>query len=318
MTGYSKICGSGIAIIVLGAVAVWALGSPAAAQGQRPEQVQKLVDELRGIVARGERRRLAGPHFLEELKALAGKYDWPWRRVVFRDRFRDGDYTYDPSWSVAQGRFWVDARRGLRSRVEPTTARQPHPSRQRQSDSSSDLFGAVLREIMRPGNGGGRQEPQQAQQPVRSTPAEIFTRQAIGNAFAVRLRLRTVSDLPARIEFGPYQGDQRKEGYRLVYDNRDGRGPVFELVRMQPWGSSVIFALDGAPRLDDGRTHRILWTRDRAGNMKIRLDGKPLLSAADRELSGDFQGLTIVNGGGDYGIGAVSVSDIPPERRPRR
>jgi len=315
MTGYSKICGSGIAIIVLGAAVVWALGSPAAAQGQRPETAQKLVDELRVIVARGEERRLASPRFLEELKALAGKYDWPWRRVVFRDRFRDGDYTYDPIWSVAQGRFWVDSKLGLRSRVAPTTAQQPLPSRQRQSDSSSDLFGAVLREIMRPGNGGDRQE---SQQPVRSTPAEIFTRQAIGNAFAVRLRLRTVSDLPARIEFGPYQGDRRKEGYRLVYDNRDGRGPVFELVRMQPWGSSVIFALDGAPRLDDGRTHRILWTRDRAGNMKIRLDGKPLLSAADRGLSGDFQGLTIVNGGGDYGIAAVSVSDIPPERRPRR
>lgn len=315
MTRYAKICGSGIGIIVLGAAVVWGLESPAAAQSRRPETVQKLVDELRGMVKRGEQRRLADPRFLEELKALAGKYDWPWRRVVFRENFQDGDYRHDPSWSVAQGRFWVDARLGLRSRVEPTTAAEPPRSRQGQSDPASDLFGAVLREMMRPGDGGDRKESPRR---VRSKPAEIFTRQAIGNAFAVRLRLRTVSDLPARIEFGPYQGDRREEGYRLVYHKRHGGGAVFELVRLQPWGSSVIFTLDGAPRLDDGRTHRILWTRDRVGNMKVRLDGKPLLSAVDRGLSGDFQGLTIVIGSGDYGIGAVSVSDIPPGRRPRR
>ncbi len=315
MTRYLKFCGSGIGIILLGAAVVWAMAPPAAAQSQRSESVQKLVDELRGIVARGEERRLADPRFLEELKALAGKYDWPWRRVVFRERFRDGDYSHDPSWSVAEGRFWVDSQLGLRSRVEPYTLKQPRRESQQQSDSASDLLGTVLREMTRPRNGGDRE---QSRQRVRSRPAEIFTRQAIGGAFAIRLRLRTISDLPARIEFGPYQGDRRKEGYRLVYNNRDGSGAVFELVRMQSWGSSVIFALDGAPRLDDGHTHRILWTRDRAGNMKVRLDDKPLLSAADRGLSGEFQGLTIVNGSGDYGIGAVSVSDIPPMRRPRR
>jgi len=314
-----KIGGSGIAIILLGAVVIAAIASPAAAQSQRSESVQKLVDELRGIVARGEQRRLADPRFLEELKGLAGKYDWPWRRVVFRERFRerfrDGDYSHDPAWSVAEGRFWVDSQLGLRSRVEPFTPKKPQEENRQQSDSASDLFGTVLREITRPKNGGGQDDsPQQ----VRSMPSEIFTRQAISDAFAVRLRLRTISNLPARIEFGPYRGDQRKEGYRIVYNNREGSGPVFELVRMQPWGSSVVFALEGAPRLDDGRPHGILWTRDRAGNMKVRLDGKPLLSAADRGVRGAFQGLTIVNGSGDYGIGAVTVSDIPPAGQPRR
>jgi hypothetical protein len=52
--------------------------------------------------------------------------------------------------------------------------------------------------------------------------------------------------------------------------------------------------------------------------MKFRLDGKPLLRTADRGLSVDFQGLAIVNASGDYAIGAISVSDIPPVRRPRR
>jgi hypothetical protein len=235
--------------------------------------------------------------------------------VVFRERFRDGDYSHQPSWSVAEGRFWVDYQLGLRSRVEPYARRKPQNEEQQNSGSASDLFGAVMREVLRPKEGGAREESRRR---VRSVPSEIFTRHAIGNAFAIRLRLRTVSDLPARIEFGPYQGDRREHGYRLIYKNRDGGGPAFELVRMQPWGSSVIFALDGAPRLDDGRTHRILWTRDSAGNMKVRLDGKPLFNAGDRGLSGNFQGLAVVNVSGDYGIGAVTVSDVPPVRRPPR
>jgi hypothetical protein len=315
MTGYLKIGGSGIGIVLLGAAVLASVGFPVAAQNQRSETAQKLVDELRGIVARGERRRLADPRFLEELKALAGKYDWPWQRVVFRERFQDGDYRYNPSWSVAAGRFWVDSLLGLRTRVTPMARKEPREKSQQQSDVASDLLGTVLRELTRPKNSARRDD---SQQQAGSTPSEIFTRQAIGNAFAVRLRLRTVSNLAARIEFGPYRGERRQEGYRLVYNNREGGGPVFELVRMQPWGSSVVFALDRAPRLDDGHVHRILWTRDRAGEMKVRLDGKPLLSAADSGVRGAFQGLTIVNGSGDYGIGAVTVSDIPPEHRPRR
>lgn len=315
MAGYMKIGRLGIIGILVCAALAAAASVPAAAQGRQSERVQRLVDELRGIVARGERRRLADPRFLEELKALAGRYDWPWRRVVFRDRFEDGDYTNDPSWSVAAGRFWIDSQLGLRSRVEPFSREESTQERGRQSDSASDLFGSVLREMTRPQDGDRRDDTRRRD---RSAPAEIYTRQEIGDAFAVRLRLRTISNLPARIEFGPYQGDRREEGYRIAYSNSDRRGPVFELVRLQPWGSSVVFSVDKAPRLDDGKAHQILWTRDRSGNMTVRLDGKTLLAAPDRGVHGAFQGFAIVNHSGDYAIDTVAVSDIPPPAQPRR
>ncbi len=308
MHGYVKQSLMAAGAWLLAGALIGAAGDPAAAQNRQSQQVQKVIDELRGIVERGEKRRSADPRFLEELKALAAKYDWPWRRVVLRDRFRDGDYSYDPAWTVAAGRFWVDSRDGLRSRVEPYTRREP----QQQQSGSNDLLGTVLRELARP-EGGGQAEAEK----VPSTPAVIFTRAAIGNAFAVRLRLQTVTNLPARIEFGPHLGAERNEGYRLVYHNRAQGGPVFELVQQRPWGSSVIFALDRAPRLDDGAVHRILWTRDAGGMMKVQLDGKPLLSARDRGLTRDFEGFTIVNSGGDYAITSVGVSDMPARPSPR-
>lgn len=288
---------------------------PAAAQDRPSESVQKLVDELRAAIARGEERRVADPRFLGDLKALANKYDWPWRRTVFRDRFRDGDYNRDPVWSVAQGRFWVDRDLGLRSVVEPAAqgsgAAQPQDSQQQgQSDSTMDLFGTVLREMTRPPEDRERSGAQPAPaEPGPTAPAEIFISRTIGNAFALRLEFRTLSEMPARLEVGPYQGDARGEGYRLVYVNRGG--PAMEIVRLRPWGSSVVHALDQAPRLDDGDRHRILWTRDAEGNMKVSIDGKPLIATLDRGLDGPFQGVTIVNGGGDYGFALVSVSEVP-------
>lgn len=315
MTKHFKIGRSGVRGILLGAALIVSVGFPAAGQSRQSEGVQKLVDELRGIVARGEERRLADPRFLDELKALAGKYDWPWRRVVFRERFEDGDYINDPSWSVVEGRFWVDRQLGLRSRVEPFTRKEPKRESQQQSDSAADLFGSVLREIARPETGDSQDG---SQEKVPSAASEIYTRQPIGEAFAVRVRLRTISDLPARIEFGPFQGDRREGGYRIAYNNPVGGAPVFELVRVQPWGSSVVFSLDNSPRLDDGRAHQILWTRDGSGNMTVQVDGKRLLTAPDKGVRGNFQGLTIVNRSGDYAIDTVAVSDIPPPRMPRR
>lgn len=314
MRGYLKSGGLSIGIVLLAAAGVVAKAVPASAQGQRSETVQRLVDELRGLVTRGEKRRVADPRFLGELRALARKYDWPWRRVVFQERFKDGDYTYNPAWTVAQGRFWVDSRLGLRTTVEPFE-RPTETSRPQQQSDTTDIFGAVLREMTRPreGEADSRREPERR---VASTPSEIFTRGTIANGFALRLRLRTLSNLPARFEVGPYQGEDRKGGYRLIYHNRNG-ATVIELVRMRPWGSSVVYTQEKAPMLDDGNSHVVLWTRDRGGNMKVTIDRKPLFSVADSGLSGNFQGLTIVNGGGDYGIAAVTVTDAPSPSPPR-
>jgi hypothetical protein len=314
MRGYLKSGRLAIGVAMLAAASVMFGAVPASAQEQRSETVQRLVDELRGLITRGDKRRMADPRFLGELKALAQKYDWPWRRVVFRERFRDGDYTRDPAWRVGHGQFWVDGQLGLRTTVEPFERPKEKPQPQQKS-KSIDLFGAVMREMTRP-QGGETQSRQQPERRVASTPSEIYTRGTIANGFALKLRLKTVSNLPARFEVGPYQGQDRKEGYRLIYYNRKG-ATVIEMVRMRPWGSSVVYTQQKAPILDDGRSHVVQWTRDKGGNMKVSVDGKPLFSVADTGISGNFQGLTIVNGGGDYGIAAVSVTDAPKASPPR-
>jgi hypothetical protein len=310
MRGYLKSGKFGIGLVLFAAIIAVAGGvpAPAQAQSQTSDKMQRLTDELRGIIARGEKQRSADPRFIGELKKLVRKYNWAWRRMVFRERFRDGDYTRDPAWWVGHGEFSVDQQLGLRTRVEPFE-RQAETRQPEKKSESNDLFGAVLREMTR-SNENEANANRQPERRVASTPAEIYTRGSIGNAFALRMRLRTLSSLPARLEFGPYQGETRKEGYRLIYYNRSG-ARVIELARLRPWGSSVIHTLQKAPALDDGKTHAILWTRDRRGKMVVRIDGKPLIKATDKALSGAFKGITIINGGGDYGIAMVGVTDMP-------
>ena len=169
MRGHLKSGGLATGIVLLSAAAFVVGVVPASAQGQRSETVQRLVDELRGLITRGEKRRSADPRFLGELNALAQKYDWPWRRVVFRERFKDGDYTRDPSWWVGHGRFWVDGQLGLRTTVEPFE-RPKETSQPQQKSESTDLFGSVLREMTRP-QGGETQTRREPERRVPSTPS---------------------------------------------------------------------------------------------------------------------------------------------------
>ena len=71
------------------------------------EQVQKLVDELRALTDEADRNRAADPRFLSDLRGLARRYDYPWRVRLISDDFGDGDYTNDPAWTAAAGKFTV-------------------------------------------------------------------------------------------------------------------------------------------------------------------------------------------------------------------
>ena len=312
-----RVNGSGLFRVVLvlaGVLLVAPLPGRVAAQTADNEAVQGMVDELRGIVDQGERYRSADPRFLEDLRRLARKYDWPWRRVVLDETFADGDYTHNPSWTVASGRFWIDRQLGLRSVVEAAppaaAAGGGQPSQEStQRDPALDLFGAVLRGMTQPRDGteGGSGTSAGAQ--AGPAAAEIHTAQPFANAFAVTVRLRTLRAMPSRLEIAAYQGADRAVGYRLRYGN-DGR-PTLELARRTAYGTSTIyFAAEGVPPIDDGNPHEILWTRDSRGNMAIGIDGAALVRADDRGLGDSFHGLALVNGAGDYAVSRVMVRDI--------
>ncbi len=258
-------------------------------------RTQELVDSLRDLIRDAKRRRAADPWLMDELRTLARRYYWPWRRRIFYDDFADGDYTHNPAWTVVAGRFGVARGRGLRSFVRPAAARH-RPKRTR----PEDLPLAILRGVLEQQQGGGRRD--RAPEPGH---AEIFVAREISNAFAIRLELRS-QEPHGQLEFGPYSGPARDSGYRLVY--APGPRPTLELVRASPRGRAVIETAARLTALEDGRSHQLEWTRDRRGRMAVSLDGERLFEVTDRADMAAFSGFVLVNHGGDYDLGRILVS----------
>jgi hypothetical protein len=265
-------------------------------------RTQELVDQLKDVIRGAEQQRGSNPLVIKQLRDLVRRYDWPWRTSLLYDDFRDGDYTYNPRWVVSQGEFWVERGAGLRSNFDPAGY-----STHRTSDRKSDSSGFdVLAEILL-----GRREREVT--PTRASlksQGEIFTRVGISNAFAVKAELTVIasSERNNRLEFGPFQGDDRSSGYRLAYDS--GVNPTLSLLRFGPNRSGVIEMIDRGIGLEDGNRHTIEWRRGNDGEMVVLVDEKELIRTIDRAYDEPFDGFNIVNRGGEFELNKVSIFGI--------
>ena len=270
------------------------------------QRQQDFVDKLKGLIDEAENARAVDPQFLGDLRGLAQEYDRPRRRVVLSDRFEDGDFTDNPAWTVTQGRYWVERGWGLRSAVKAGAAAQsaPQPEPRKGRDAAAAIFGRILQQAIDPEGklGGG--------QTAGGAPATaIQISLALTNAFAVEIDLSSWS-AEGRLEIGPYQGApkgaERAQGYVLAYTP----GGELELLRVSPRGSSIIDRHTGLVALEDKKTHRLLWTRNANGLMTVSIDGREVLKASDKAFRGPFDGLRIVNQGGDYIFKRIAVFTI--------
>jgi hypothetical protein len=270
------------------------------AQGPQGEgRAQELVDDLKDLIRGAEQDRRSNFSITKQLRDLVRRYDWPWRVSLLYDDFRDGDYTYNPRWVANQGEFWVARGAGLRSNFTPTTSRTYRTSERRSDSPALEILGELLL--------GGRERDAGEPQTSTKSEAEIFTRLGISNAFAVKLQLNIVShrERNTRIEFGPFQSEERTSGYRIVYES--GRTPTLSLLRFGLNRSAIIEMVDHKIVLEDGNPHAIEWRRGHDGEMVVLLDHKEVLRTVDRAHDGSFDGFAIVNKGGEFELKQVSI-----------
>ncbi len=303
-----------IACLALAAIAVGAttFSGPAAAQSAPAggdQQLEKLIKELKGELERGERDRLIDPWYLRDLRKVLRRYQNPWGKRLFSDNFSGRGPQPDPPWQVTAGEFLIDWRHGLRTVVEPPPVRRQQQTQSSDKGQVKQLLGQFLQQALQ-----GQQGGQGAEQPPPSDPgfAAAIAPVKVTNAFALRVELTSrmvQGSAEPRFEFGPYEGANAAAGYRLAYRPGASAGqPSLELLRLSSrGGTSTIELYDRRLKLEDGKVHVIEWTRDRMGRMVVRVDGNEVMNVTDRSFRDPFDGVALVNSGGDYALRSITI-----------
>ena len=289
------------------ALAIFLLALPVsvaqAQMNQGPSETgrtQELVDQLKEVIRGAEQDRRSSPSVTRQLKDMVRRYDWPWRVSLLYDDFRDGDYAYDPRWVVRHGDFRVVRGAGLRSYFDPAASGTYRTSDGRSDNSALEILSEILI--------GNRERAASETQTESQSEAEIFTKVGISNAFALKLQLN-LRDRNGRIEFGPFQGEERRSGYRLAYES--GRTPSLSLLRFGPYRSAVIEIVDQGTLLEDGVPHILEWRRSNDGEMVVLLDNTEVMRTVDRAYDDPFDGFAIINKGGEFDMKKVSIFGAP-------
>ena len=282
-----------LTVSLAGLLTLTLLGAPASAQraGAGAPDIQPLVEELRALTERNERRGRIDPAFIATLHEFIDTYEQPWTRTVLSDDFSDGDHTRAPAWTVIEGDFQVDGRYGLVVRPQARSSAQ--------GDGRRELAAAIIGGLL--GGQGGGAVPASAR-------ARIETPVALANAFAVEADLSAIGR-GAVLRLGVAQGAGDDGGYRLVV--QDSANPTLRLERAGSRGGAVIASHDGRLQADTRGQRRLRWTRGRNGLMRVLLNDEALLEATDRGLRDGFTRVVVESVGGELGLRRISAATLP-------
>lgn len=301
------------ALVSLNAGATFAQSSGYSSNWRNPDstqaqtgtnQVQGLVDELNKLIDSAATARAADPNFIRDLRDLARRFDWPWRKRVLFDDFSDGNVTAGPAWTVGGAPVTVDRFAGVRLRVSmeaPQAATQTQRSSEPE-DVAVQILGALLRRR------SSSETQQRAPAPKRYEESILTTSVATANQFALQADIIFANAVNGYIEMGVIQGANGL-GYRVGI--RPGaRDAVVEILRVGSRGSGVVdsarvaAATWATPPVSQPKT--VLFTRDDVGDMNVSIDGTVVLTANDRAFRDGFDGFIVRNGGGDYVLESIS------------
>jgi hypothetical protein len=280
---------------------------PASVPAQSPEDPNKealesMLNELQQTIDDADKRMVAHPRFLDELREMVKRYKAKLRNIYLFEDFADGDLIQDPKWSVISGKFRVTADSRVWSQVFVDASLQGSTS----SSEETNPFAIILGEIAR------AQDKKKAKKQGTSTDenAVIQTLVPIGPAFEVDLTFVSDSSRGA-MQIVLLGGTPAAAYYRLIYQASPSPDRPIKIIRQRGSQQFIIETATRYPNLDDGAPHQLQWIRDSAGNMRVLIDGSEVLNTIELYYKKEFSGLALVNSGGTYEWGPIQVLQAP-------
>ena len=105
-------------------------------------------------------------------------------------------------------------------------------------------------------------------------------------------------------ELRMYHGPDRSSGYliKLLTDKEQS----LALIRFDQSGSSVIDMKRQERLFQPNTLHKLSWMRYADGRMKVEVGNTKVLNTQDNMFK-EFDGVSIINGGGDYAVGSIRI-----------
>ncbi len=292
--------------LVLAVVLAFVVAAPVAAQSRyspidrgQGGDMQALIDELRRLTDEADRARAADPLFLRDLRALASRYDNPWQSRLVDDDFRDEEFDSNPQWLVGSGEFYV-SRSGLESRATATTASRSGGSNGGSASTEEVVVGVIANLLARRLSDDDNSQQQAQQQPAGD--AQIFLPVAISNPFSMTAEVYQ-RRAGASLELLVYQGAQRSFGYSLLFE--PGKNAL--LIRRSSRGAAVVQESAAPVTFETNTIHVVQWTRNADGFMTLSIDGAAVMETLDRGFRDPFDGFSLINRGGEYGLASIRI-----------
>lgn len=271
-----------------------------ASETEGNQQLKSFIIDLEKKISDADKRMVAHPSFLDELRTLVEKYKSQLREVFFKDHFRDSNYTHKPKWIVKSGYFFVNKTKRLSNSVETridepetNTDSKPNPS------IEEEAIGLLLDNIFgkKKENKPIEKAPADPITPVQ--PAYIFTKTIIPPAFEMNMEFISTS-LTGEMEIVLLGTQNLIPRYRLNLKLENSEDKPIEILRQSDSRQFVIGAATQFPKINDGNIHVLKWIRFQDGAMHVLIDGQIILTTYEVYYRDNFSGFGIENKGGAY------------------
>jgi hypothetical protein len=256
-----------------------------------------LLDSLDQKILKADEKMIAHPTFLDELRSLVKQYRSRIRKIFVSEDFSDGEYHTNPAWVTNSASFKINKSRRLASHIAVE-----RPASSKASEETPTSLTEIFKDILL----STSEQKKDIETGSAERYARIYTLATIEPAFEMEFTFVSQSTWGS-MEVVLLGGKQAVPWYRLIYHAAPSPERPFEILRERDGKSFTIETASQYPNLDEGLPHRIQWSRDVSGRMRVMVDGKEILSTYEIYYKDNFSGVALVNRGGTYEWGPLQV-----------